>query len=146
MKDTLRSSLATVNDEMLSYKIAVDVLAKVTHLGWIGVYFFNPVTEEFYLGYSTGGSPKTTIVRYNQLNFPNNQYDASFTFNNEVQPDHPSSLSPKAGSEAHILIKSAGKILALICIGASEQSTFDEVDQRSLREFGRLVEERVTLR
>ena len=146
MLKLLRSNLASVNDELISYKLAVDFLSKITHLGWVGVYFYNPVTEEFYLGYNVGSSPKSTVVKYNQLAFPRNQYDASYTVNNEVHQDHPSSLSPGAGSEAQILIKSNGKILAMICVGSSERGTFDDDDRDSLRELGRLVAEQVTLR
>jgi hypothetical protein len=40
----LRSGLSRFNDEMLIYKFTADLLGKITHSSWVGIWFFNPVT------------------------------------------------------------------------------------------------------
>ena len=66
---TIRFEISKTHEEALIYKLVVDTLAKIPYFSWIGIYFFNPVTKEFYLGYHMGKPSNSTVIKLNQLEF-----------------------------------------------------------------------------
>lgn len=112
----LQSGLTSIPDNMLIYKLTVDLLSKIPHLHWIGIYFYNSVTKEFYLGYNEGKTPIKTIIRLNQLNIPEFQTDAKIEIINDVQTEKDSLFSPQVICEARVLLRKNGKILGMIVI------------------------------
>ncbi|MFX0051927.1 MAG: hypothetical protein ACFFAJ_01120 [Candidatus Hodarchaeota archaeon] len=141
--NALRSGIAKIIDELLIYKFTVDLLSKIPQFHWIGVYFYNPVTKEFYLGYNIGTQATTTMVRYDQLPFPSNQFDAKIEIINNVEAEQTESIAPHAASEAQVLFKHGGTILGMIVIGSETTDTFNEVDRTSLIEIVDTVAEKV---
>ncbi|MFX0206805.1 MAG: GAF domain-containing protein [Candidatus Hodarchaeota archaeon] len=141
--NALRSGIAKINDELLIYKFTVDLLSKIPQFHWIGVYFYNPVTKEFYLGYNIGTQAAKTMVRYDQLGFPTNPFDAKIEIINNIEAEQTDSISPQATAEAHVLIKQGGTILGMIVIGSEATDNFNEVDRSSLIEIVDTVAEKV---
>ncbi|MFX0171323.1 MAG: hypothetical protein ACFE9L_05335 [Candidatus Hodarchaeota archaeon] len=141
--NALRSGIAKINDELLIYKFTVDLLSKIPQFHWIGVYFYNPVTKEFYLGYNVGTQATTTMVRYDQLRFPTNPFDAKIEIINNIEAEQTDSLAPQAAAEAQILFKQGGMILGMIVIASETTDIFTEVDRSSLIELVDTVTEKV---
>ncbi|MFX0182438.1 MAG: hypothetical protein ACFE95_05070 [Candidatus Hodarchaeota archaeon] len=141
--NSLRSGIARINDELLIYKFTVDLLSKTPYFHWIGIYFYNPVTKEFYLGYNIGTQAIRTMVRYDQLRFPSNQFDAKIEIINNIETEQTDSIAPKASSEAQVLFKHGGTILGMIVLGAETTDAFVEVDKKSLIAIADTVAEKV---
>jgi putative methionine-R-sulfoxide reductase with GAF domain len=139
----LLSGIAKINDKLLIYKFTVDLLSKIPYFHWIGIYFYNPVTKEFYLGYSIGTQATNTMVLYDQLKFPSNQFDAKIEIINNVETEQTDLVSPRAASEAQVLFKQGGTILGMIIIGSETTDTFDEVDRKYLLAIADTVAEKV---
>ncbi len=95
---TLRSELATTYEEAFIYKLIVDNLSKIPRFSWIGVYFFNPVTKEFYLGYYTGKQTKTTVIKLDQLRF------TKFEVTNDTNAEQKFLICPQDISEYGLLL------------------------------------------
>ena len=136
----IRSELAKIYEEASIYKFVVDNLSQLPFFSWIGVYFFNPVTEEFYLGYYTGELPKTTVIKLKQLK--SNKYEMINDFNAEQTP----SVGPEVNSECKLLLEKDHTKLSLIVIGSENSYIFDEIDQKYLLEIAETIVDRVYYR
>lgn len=134
---TLRSEISKTYEEALIYKLVVDTLTKIPYFTWIGVYFFNPVTKEFYLGYYNGKPTNTTIIKLNQLTF------TKLEIINDINTEQKFSICPDETSECKILIMKNAKTLGLIVTGSKETNIFDEIDSKYLLEIAETVAERV---
>lgn len=132
MLTALQSGLTSIPDDMLTYKLMVDLLSKIPHLHWIGIYFYNSVTKEFYLGYNIGKTPTKTVIHLGQLNFPEHQIDAKLEIINDAQTEENEFFSPQVICEARVLLRKNGKILGMIVIGSENHNAFDEVDKEYL--------------
>ncbi|MFX1537944.1 MAG: hypothetical protein ACFFDI_27440 [Promethearchaeota archaeon] len=134
---SLRSELAKTYDEAFIYKLVVDILSKFTYFSWIGVYFFNPVTKEFYLGYYTGKITKTSVIKLDQLKFD------KFEIINDIDIKHKLSVCPDVYSECKLFLRINNDILGLIAIGSEKPNIFDEIDRRFLLEIAETVADKI---
>jgi putative methionine-R-sulfoxide reductase with GAF domain len=134
---SIRSELAKTYEEAFIYKLVVDILSKFTYFSWIGVYFFNPVTEEFYLGYYTGKLTKTSVIKLNQLKFD------KFEIIHDIDAEQKLSICPNAYSECKLLLIKNNEILGLIVVGSENQNIFDEIDRKYLLEIAETVADKV---
>ena len=134
---SIRSELAKTYEEAFIYKLVVDILSKFTHFSWIGVYFFNPVTEEFYLGYYTGKLAKTSVIKLEQLKFD------KFEMINDIDAEQKLSICPDVYSECKLLLIKNNEILGLIVIGSEIQNIFNETDIKYLLEIAETVADKV---
>lgn len=133
----LRSELAKTYEEAFIYKLVVNTLTKLPYFSWIGVYFFNPVTKEFYLGYYTGKLTKTTVIRLDQLRF------TKFEIINDINTEQKLSICPEVNSECKMLLRKNNTIFSLIAVGSENPNIFDEVDRRYLLEMAETVADEV---
>ncbi|MFX0208444.1 MAG: hypothetical protein ACFFDT_20845 [Candidatus Hodarchaeota archaeon] len=134
---SLRSELAKTYEEAFIYKLIVDTLTNFPYFSWIGVYFFNPVTKEFYLGYYTGKLTKTSVIRLDQLKFE------KFEIINDINAKQKLSICPDVYSEFKLLLRKNNKILGLIVVGSENPNIFDEIDQKYLLEIAETVADKV---
>lgn len=139
----LRSGLSRFNDEMLIYKFTVDLLGKITHLSWVGIWFFNPVTKEFYLGYNIGKTSNKTVLRLDQLSFTST---TKVVIVNDIEQEKEPGIAPQVASEMKILLKKNQKILGMITVGSDRKDIFDETDKNYLAEIAETVVERIQYR
>lgn len=133
----IRSELAKTYEEASIYKLVIDTLSKFQYISWIGAYFFNPVTEEFYLGYYQGKLTKTTVIKLNQLKF------TDFDIINDIKAEQKLSISPDCASECKFLLKKNEAILSLIAIGSENSYNFDEFDRKYLLEIAETMADRI---
>jgi putative methionine-R-sulfoxide reductase with GAF domain len=134
---TLRSELAKTNDEAFIYKLVVDTLSKFPYFSWIGVYFFNPVTKEFYLGYYIGKQTKASVIKLNQLRF------TKFEIINDIKAENKLSICPEVSSECKLLLIKNETILGLIAMGSKNSNIFDEIDRKYLLEIAETAADKV---
>lgn len=134
---TLRSEISKIHEETFIYKLVVDTVAKIPYFNWIGIYFFNPVTKEFYLGYHMGKSTNTTIIQLNQLE------TSKIEIINDLNAEQKISIGPEVASECKMLLMKNKKILGLIVIGSEGINNFDEIDSKYLMEITEIVSERI---
>ena len=134
---TLRSEISKTYEEALIYKLVVDTLTKIPYFIWIGVYFFNPVTKDFYLGYYNGKPTNTPIIKLNQLTF------TKLEIINDINTEQKFSICPNVASECKILLMKNARTLGLIVAGSKETNIFDETDRKFLLEIAETVAERV---
>ena len=133
----IRSELAKTYEEASIYKLVIDFLSQFQFMSWIGAYFFNPVTEEFYLGYYQGKLTKTTVIKLNQLKF------TDFEIINDINSEKKLSISPDCISECKLLLKKNNAILSLIAIGSENANVFDEIDRKYLLEIAETMADRI---
>lgn len=134
---TLRSEISKTNEDALVYKLVVDTLAKIPYFTWIGIYFFNPVTKEFYLGYYMGKPTKNNVIKLNQLAF------AKMEIINDIDVEQKISICPEVASESKILLTKNGKTLGLIAVGSERTNIFNEIDRKYLLEITETVADKV---
>ncbi|MFX0124100.1 MAG: hypothetical protein ACFFAE_10720 [Candidatus Hodarchaeota archaeon] len=134
---SLRFELTKTYEEAFIYKLVVDTLSKIPYFSWIGVYFFNPVTEEFYLGYYSGKLAKITAIKLDQLRF------TKFDVINDINAERKFSVCPEVTSECKLLLTKNNTTLGLIAIGSENQNFFDEIDRKYLLEIAETVTDKV---
>ena len=134
---TIRSELSKTYEEAFIYKLVVDNLSKIPYFSWIGVYFFNPVTKEFYLGYYTGKLSKTTTIKLDQLRF------TKLEIINDIKTEQKFSICPEVAAECKLLLTKNNTILGLIAVGSENPNIFDETDRKNLLEIAETVADKI---
>ena len=134
---TLRSEISKTNEDVLVYKLVVDTLAKIPYFTWIGIYFFNPITKEFYLGYYMGKPTNNNVIKLNQLAF------AKMEIINDIDVEQKVSICPDVASESKILLTKQGKTLGMIAVGSERKNIFNEIDRKYLLEITETVADKV---
>lgn len=141
MLSTLRSEVAHSVDVIKIYMTTIDLLYELSHINWCGIYFFNDVTKEFYLGYYRNQPTNISVIRLNQLSLkpPNNKLD----FCNHVTAEGKVSSYDQAASEIKVLFRQQHKIFGLIATSSKYENTFDDIDEKYLLEVVETIVERV---
>ena len=134
---TIRFEISKTHEEALIYKLVVDTLAKIPYFSWIGIYFFNPVTKEFYLGYHMGKPSNSTVIKLNQLEF------VKLDIINDINAEPKFSVCPEVASESKMMLIKDDKIFGLIAVGSEKINIFDEIDREYLLEITETVVDRV---
>jgi putative methionine-R-sulfoxide reductase with GAF domain len=134
---TLRFEIPKTHENVLVYKLVVDTLAKIPYFSWIGIYFFNPVTKEFYLGYHIGKPSNSTIIKLNQLEI------SKLEIINDINAETKFSVCPEVVSESKMMLIKDDKILGMIAVGSEKINVFDEIDRKYLLEITETVVDRV---
>ncbi|UCG02263.1 MAG: hypothetical protein JSW11_22060 [Candidatus Heimdallarchaeota archaeon] len=134
---SLRFELTKTYEEAFIYKLVVDSLSKIPHFSWIGIYFFNPVTKEFYLGYHSGKVAKITVIKLDQLSV------TKFEIISDITAEPKFSVCPDVASECKLLIMKHNTTLGLIVIGSDNPNTFNEIDRKYLLEIAETVADKV---
>lgn len=122
MLASLRSKVSHTVDVLKIYMLAIDLLFILSHINWCGVYFFNDVTKEFYLGYYRDQPTNISVIRLNQLSLkqPNEKVDLC----NNLKAEGKISPFEQASSEIKILIGQQHKTFGLIVIIARKVKIF----------------------
>jgi putative methionine-R-sulfoxide reductase with GAF domain len=138
---TFRSEVAHSVDVMKIYMTTIDLLFKLSHINWCGIYFFNDVTKEFYLGYYRDQPTNTSVIRLNQLSLkqPRNKLDLC----NNVKAEGKISSYIQAASEIKVLFRQQNKIYGLIATSSKQENIFDDIDEKYLLEVVETIVERV---
>lgn len=141
MLASLRSNVSHTVDVLKIYMLAIDLLFILSHINWCGVYFFNDVTKEFYLGYYRDQPPNISVIRLNQLSLklPNEKVDLC----NNMKAEGKVSPYEQASSEIKILIGQQHRTFGLIVISSKSENIFDEIDEKYLSEVVETISERV---
>ena len=134
---TRRFEISKTHEEALIYKLVVDTLAKIPYFSWIGIYFFNPVTKEFYLGYHMGKPSNSTVIKLNHLEF------RKLDIINDINAEQKFSVCPEVASESRMMLIKDDKIFGLIAVGSEKINIFDEIDREYLLEITETVVDRV---
>lgn len=134
---SIRSEISRTYEEALIYKLVVDTLSQIPYFSSIGIYFFNPVTEEFYLGYYTGKHSIANIIKSDQLKFTN------FEIINDTDTEERFSICSDIASECKLLLTKNETALGLIVVGSDDPHSFDEIDKKYLPEIAETVADKV---
>lgn len=141
MLASLRSDIAHTADIMKMYMSTVDLLFKLTHIDWCGIYFFNDVTREFYLGYYRDQSTDKSTIQLNQLllRSPLNKIE----FCNNIKGEGKISPFKQASSEIKVIFRKPLKIFGLITLSSTQINNFDNIDEKYLLEVAETLAERI---
>ena len=126
---------------MKIYMETVDLLFQLPHIDWCGIYFYNDVTREFYLGYYRDQKVETGLLRLDQLSLrsPENKLDLC----NDIKSEGKTSVYNQTASEIKVIFKKPLKIFGLITLSSKQVSIFDYLDEKYLLEIAETLAERI---
>ena len=139
--NTLRNETARSIDVTKIYMTTVDLLFNLSHINWCGIYFFNDVTKDFYLGYYRDNPANISLIKLKQLTLisPTNKIDLC----NDIKGEGKISSYAEAASEIKVLIRKQEKIFGLIAASSNNENIFDETDEKYLLEVVETIAERI---
>jgi putative methionine-R-sulfoxide reductase with GAF domain len=119
----------------------VDLLFQLPHIDWCGIYFYNDVTREFYLGYYRDQPVETGLLRLDQLSLrpPQNKLDLC----NNVKSEGKTSPYNQTASEIKVIFKKPLKIFGLFTLSSKQVNVFDNIDEKYLLEIAETLAERI---
>ncbi|MHA1969950.1 MAG: hypothetical protein ACW964_19420, partial [Candidatus Hodarchaeales archaeon] len=123
------------------YMETVDLLFQLPHIDWCGIYFYNDVTREFYLGYYRDQPVETGLLRLDQLSLrpPQNVLDLC----NDVKIEGKTSPYNKTASEIKVIFKRPLIIFGLFTLSSKQINVFDNIDEKYLLEIAETLAERI---